>query len=399
MTTPNAPRRGAPTGYRLRLPGPTEVPERVRQAIARPVVNHRGPEFRADLAHAEALIQPVLGTKNRVLFFACTGTGAMEASIANIIAPGERLLVAVNGQFGERYAEIGRALGAQVDRIEFPWGEGVDPAAIEARVRETEYRAVIAIHNESSTGCVADLGALGAILRDRPTLLVVDSVSGLGGVEMRQDEWGVDIVVSASQKALMCPPGVGLASVGPKAWKIVNRDTAAPRFYWDFRKAAAAVEKSETSFTAPVSLIGGLGEALEMIHEEGLAAVLARHRRLSEALRAGGAALGLNDFTRSAMRSSTVVVFDVPEPLGGADIVRKIYERHQTVIAGARNRLAGRVIRIGTMGSFTAGTILTDLMQLEDVLTELGRPVRLGAGVDAALASLAASRTGAPGKK
>src|SRR5689334_23069174 len=151
MTTPNAPRREAPAGYRLRLPGPTEVPERVRQAIARPVVNHRGAEFRAELAHAEALTQPLLGTRNRVLFFACTGTGAMEASVANIIAPGERLLVAVNGQFGERYAEIGRAFGAQVDKVEFPWGEGVDPAAIEERVRQTDYRAVIAIHNESST--------------------------------------------------------------------------------------------------------------------------------------------------------------------------------------------------------------------------------------------------------
>ena len=392
MTMQNAPRRATPAGYRLRLPGPTEVPERVRQAIARPVVNHRGAEFRAELAHAEALIQPILGTRNRVLFFACTGTGAMEASVANIIAPGERLLVAVNGQFGERYAEIGRALGAQVDKLEFPWGEGVDPAAIEERVRQGNYRAVIAIHNESSTGCVAALAALGAILRDRPTLLVVDSVSGLGGVEMRQDAWGVDIVVSASQKALMCPPGIGLASVGPKAWKVVNRETSAPRFYWDFRRAAAAVEKSETSFTAPVSLIAGLGEALEMIHEEGLAEVLARHRRLSEALRAGGAALGLNDFTRSAMRSSTVVVFEVPEPLSGAEIVRKMYERHQTVIAGARNRLAGRVIRIGTMGSFSAATVVTDLMQLEEVLGEVGHAVRPGAGVDAALASLAGSR-------
>jgi aspartate aminotransferase-like enzyme len=353
------------------------------------VVNHRGIEFRAELAHTEALIQPILGTSNRVLFFACSGTGVMEASLANIVAPGERLLVAVNGQFGERYAEIGRALGAEVDRIEFPWGEGVDRAAVEERLRHAEYRAIVAIHNESSTGCVSDLAGLGAIVRDRPTLLVVDSVSGLGGVEMRQDAWGVDIVVSASQKALMCPPGVGLASVSPKAWAVVKRDSATPRFYWDFRKAAAAIEKSETPFTAPVALIGGLREALEMIHEEGLGAVLSRHRRLSAALRAGGAALGLRDFTRSDARSSTVVVFEVPEPLEGGAIVRQMYERHRTVIAGARNRLAGRVIRIGTMGSFSAGTILADLLQLEDVLSELGRPVTPGSGVAAAAAALA----------
>ena len=377
--------------YRLRLPGPTDVPERVRQAIARPVLNHRGPEFRAELARAEALIQPVLGTKNRVLFFACSGSGMMEAALANVVAPGERLLIVEQGQFGERFAAIARTLGADIDLLEVPWGETVDPAAVAERVSRAVYRAVVVVHNESSTGVVGDLRAIGAVLRDNPALLVVDSVSGLGGVEMRQDDWGVDVVVSASQKALMCPPGLGLASLSEKAWAVVNRDDRRPSFYWSFTKALASMERSETAFTAPVSLVAGLCEALDMMHAEGLPNVLARHRRLSDALRAGGRALGLEEFARAPVPSSTVVAFRVPDGLDGAQIVRALYQDHGTVIAGSRNRLSGRVIRIGTMGAFDAGTILTDLAHLEAVLSGLGRAVAPGAGLAAASGFLAAS--------
>jgi aspartate aminotransferase-like enzyme len=379
--------------YRLRLPGPTAVPERVRETIAQPVVSHRGPEFRATLARAEALLQPILGTRNRVLFFAASGTGMMEASLVNILAPGERVLIPAHGQFGERFAAIARAAGACVDTIEIPWGRAIDPGEIEARLRAADYRAVVVVHNESSTGVVADLAPIGALVRDRPTLLVVDSVSGLGGIEMRQDEWGIDVLVSASQKALMCPPGLGLASLSPRAWEVVNRTDRLGRFYWDFRKAAASIENGETPFTAPVPLVAGLAEALAMIHEEGLANVLGRHRRLSAALRAGCEALGLPRFAApDAPASSTVVCRSVPAPLHGGDIVRTMYQRHGTVIAGARNQLSGRIIRIGTMGSFEEADILTDLLHLELTLTELGWPVDPGAGVAGAVKELAHAR-------
>jgi len=379
------------SNYRLRLPGPTEVPERVRQALARPVVNHRGPEFRAELARAETLIQPVLGTRARVLFFACSGTGMMEAALTNVVAPGERLLVVEQGQFGERFAAIGRMLGAEIDLLEVPWGDTVDPAAVAERVRAKAYRAVVVIHNESSTSVVSDLKGIGAVLRDNPALLVVDSVSGLGGVEMCQDEWGVDIVVSASQKALMCPPGLGLASLSAKAWAVVNRDDRRPSFYWSFARALASMEKSETAFTAPVSLVAGLCEALEMIHAEGLPNVLARHKRLASALRVGGSALGLAEFARAPVLSSTVVAFKVPDGLDGSAIVKAMYQDHGTVIAGSRNRLQGRVIRIGTMGALDEGTILVDLAHLEAVLTAMGRPIEPGAGLTAASRFLAAT--------
>lgn len=378
-----------PPGYRLRLPGPTEVPEAVRAALARPMINHRGAEFRAMLAETERLIRPILGTGNPVAFLAGSGTAAMEAALANILAPGERVLVVSHGQFGERFADIARALGAEVDMLEFTWGEAPDPAVVGAKLAEADYGAMLVTHNESSTGAVADLAALGKLTQGKRTLLVTDSVSGLAGLEMRQDEWGVDIVVSASQKALMCPPGLGLVSLSERARARVMRNEAMPRFFFDLRKALANAEKHETPFTPSVSNIAGLHTALKMIEAETLPKVLARHRRLADALRAGGAAMGLSEFTRAPNRSTTVVVFEVPTGIQGGDIVRLMYQRHACVIAGARNRLQGRVIRIGVMGGHNEGTILTDLVQLESVLGELGHAVKPGAGVAAAAAFLA----------
>jgi aspartate aminotransferase-like enzyme len=360
-----------PKTYRLRLPGPTAVPERVRQALAEPVYGHRGPEFLEILRRTQEMLQPILGTANPVFLFASSGTGMMEAALTNIVAPGERLLIPIHGAFGERFADIARALGAEVDTTDIPWGQAIDPADIEKRVAAHDYRAVVLVHNESSTGVAADLAAIGAILRDRPTLLVVDSVSGLGGMEMRQDEWGVDIVASASQKALMCPPGMGLISMSEKAWGVVQRPDRLARYYWDFRKAKASAEKGETPFTTPVAMVAGLHAALEMIHQEGLAAVLERHRSLSTRLRDGCGALGLSSFPQAARLSNTVVCLNVPAGLHGKQIVRGMYERFGTVIAGSRNKLDGKVIRIGTMGAVSDEDIRLDLEQLAATLKEL----------------------------
>ena len=371
--------------YRLRLPGPTTVPERVRLALATPVVNHRGPEFAAILAETSALLQQVLGTKNDILLFACSGTGMMEASLANVLAPGDKLLVVANGQFAERFVTIARALGHEADTIDVPWGEAVCRDALATRLAGGDYRAVVAVHNESSTGTVANLAEIGAVVRKTPALLVVDSVSGLAGIEMKQDAWGVDVLIGASQKALMCPPGVGLASVSAKAWKVVDQDAGRPRFYWDFRKARDAAAQGQSAFTPAVSLVAGLREALRMIFEEGLPEVLARHRRLADGLRAGGKALGLTLFPRSPLVSDTVTVFDVPDGVEGSAIVRHLYERYGTVIAGARNRLAGKVIRFGTMGYLSEADIVTDLLHLERTLEDLGLSVERGAGMAAAV--------------
>jgi len=375
--------------YRLRIPGPISVPERVRQANARPVVNHRGAEMRAILGEIQRLIKPLFGTQAPVLTFGSSGTGVMEASLVNVLAPGEKVLALVHGQFGERYAQIARALGGEVDVIESEWGQVPDPQQVAASLDKAQYRAVVTVHNESSTGAVTDLAGIGALLRDRDTLFLVDSISGLAGMELRQDEWGVDIVVTGSQKALMCPPGLGFASVSDKARKVIERDDRCSRFYFDMRKALAGVDNNETAFTCPVSLLFGLHEALTMIHEEGLPQVFARHKRLSDALRAGCVALGLPAFGDQAAASRTVVVASVPEPLTGGAIVKHMYENYNTVIAGARNKLSGKVIRIGTMGQISEADILTDLHYLERTLTALGHDVPTpGCGVAAAMASL-----------
>ena len=374
--------------YRLRLPGPTAVPPAVLEAMARPVLSHRGPEFHDVMAETVELARPVFGTRGDILLFAGSGTAAMEASLANVLAPGEPVLIVIHGQFGERFKMIAEGMGAVVDTVESEWGDAPDPAAIAERLAARAYRAVCVTHNESSTGAVADLAAIGRIVAAHDALLVVDAVSSAGGMTLRQDDWHLDIVITASQKALMCPPGLGIIGVSEKAWTIVNREGGS-RFFWDFRRARAAAEKFETAFTTPVTLVAGLRQALRMIHAEGLPRVQARHRRLAAALRAGSEALGLPLFTRAEALSDTVSVFRVPEGLEGGTIVRHLYERHRTIIAGARNRLAGQVVRIGTMGHVHEGDVLTDLLHLEATLRHLGREVAPGAGVAAAAARLA----------
>lgn len=376
--------------YRLRLPGPTAVPERVRLAMARPVVNHRGPEFAACLDDITRALQPIMGTSNTPLLFAASGTGMMEASLVNILVPDDKLLVISNGQFAERFTAIANALGYPTDAIEVPWGSAVDPALLEKRLAAASYRAVVAVHNESSTGAVADLATIGKIVRETPALLVVDSISSLGGIDMRQDEWGIDVLIAASQKALMCPPGIGIACTSPKAWRVIDSDRARPRFYWDFRRARDSAAKSQTTFTPAVTLAEGLRESLRMIAEEGVDAVLARHRRLSGALKQGAATLGLTEFPTAPIKSNTVAVFNVPEGVNGGTIVKHLYQRYRTVIAGARNRLDGKVIRFGTMGYLGEADILADLLYLERTLDDLGLPVKQGAAVAAAAEALKA---------
>jgi aspartate aminotransferase-like enzyme len=376
-----------PSGYRLRIPGPTAVPERVRQAMALPVLSHRGPEFRTILTDCVDMLRGVAGTKGDVFLFGGSGTAGMEAALTNVLSPGDAILVLVNGQFGERFVSIAETTGAQVDRVEVPWGEACDPAEVATRLRARRYRAVACVHNESATGVVTDIAAIGALLAGTDTLLIVDSVSGLAGIDVRMDAWGIDILVGASQKALMSPPGLAVLAVGEKAMRAVEATTT-PRFFFDLRKAKAASLKGETAFTPPVSLVLGLREALAMIHDEGLPNVLKRHRRMSEALQAGCVALGLPMLPATELRSATVTVALVPEGMEGSAIVRHMYARYHTVIAGQRTRLANRVIRFGTMGAIGVQDILTDLEQLEETLRHLGRSIAPGAGVQAARASL-----------
>ena len=387
----------SPSVYRLRMPGPAAVPERVRAACALPVISHRGVEFRGLLSEVTHLLRGVLGTTGHVFLLGTSGTGGMEAALANVLSAGDAVLVVENGQFGERFSAIAAEMPVTLDRLQIPWGHAPDTGEIAQRAKAGAYRAVVVVHNESATGVVADLAAIGAVLRQTEALLVVDSVSGVGGVEMRMDEWGVDLVVTASQKSLMCPPGLAIAAVSEKAMRVIAAARGIPRFFFDFRKAKASLDKGETPFTPPVSLIFGLREALAMIDEEGLPAVLSRHARLSAALRAGFEALGFPIFPKAAF-SSTVTVGVVPDGLDGATIVRHMYAHYRTVIASQRTKLDNRVIRIGTMGFVGPEEILADLHYLERTLRDLGRAPEPGAGVAAASRVLAQLKNGRPGR-
>ena len=377
--------RGLP--YRLRLPGPTAVPDRVRQAIAGLVVDHHGPEFHALVGEIQSRIRPIFGTRGKVLAFAGSGTAAMEAALANVAPPGTPVLVVANGQFGVRFGQIARALGCAVDMLEVEWGTAPDPAVIRQRLEQRDYSVLCVTHNETSTGVTADLPAIGELTKNRATLLLVDSVSGLAGLPVEQDRWHLDLVIGASQKAFMCPPGIGLVGVSAKAWAVIERGHGG-RFFWDFRKASVALDKMESAFTPPVSLLAGLAEALRMIDEEGFANVLARHRRLAAGLRAGLTALDLAPFPREAS-SDTVTVMRMPEGLDGNAMIRRLYEGYRTVIAGSRTSLSGKLIRIGTMGYVSEGDILTDLHYIERALADLGRAPREGVGIATAAATFA----------
>jgi aspartate aminotransferase-like enzyme len=378
-----------PSGYRLRMPGPAAIPERVRAACALPIISHRGAEFRAILDEVTGALRRLLGTRRHVFLLGASGTGGMEAALVNVLSAGDAVLIVENGQFGERFSSIAEGLPVELDRLVIPWGEVPDPELIAARVNAKRYRAVVVIHNESATGVVAGLAAIGAVLRDTETLLVVDSVSGVGGVDFRMDEWGVDVVVTASQKCLMCPPGLAIAGVSEKAMRVIDAARGIPRYSLDFRRAKTSLDKGETPFTPPVSLILGLREALAMIDEEGLPAVLKRHARLATALRAGFEALGFPMFPKGRPFSATVTVGVVPEGLDGSAIVRHMYSNYRTVIAGQRTKLRNRVIRIGTMGFVGPEDILADLHYLECTLRDLGHAPAPGAGVQAAAAALA----------
>jgi len=377
-----------PSDYRLRLPGPTAIPERVRAACALPIISHRGGEFREALFEVTELLRGVFGTRGDVFLLGTSGTGGMEAALVNVLSAGDAVLVVENGQFGERFSSIAQTMPVVLDRMEVPWGRAPGATEIAARVKTKPYRAVVVVHNESATGVVADMAAIGAVLRDTDTLLVVDSVSGIGGVEMRMDEWGLDVVIGASQKSLMCPPGLAMAAVSARAMRVAEAATGMPRYSLDFRRAKRSLEKGETPFTPPVSLILGLREALHMIGEEGLPAVLARHARLASALRAGFEALDFPMYPVGNF-SATVTVGVVPDGLDGGTIVRHMYANYHTVIASQRTKLDNRVIRIGTMGLLAATDILADLHYLECTLRDLGRTPERGAGVAAAARALA----------
>ena len=278
----------------LRIPGPTPVQTAVLAELARPVINHRGPEFAALLRRVTARLQYVFQTTSPVLTFPASGTGGQECALVNLFSPGEHVVAITIGHFGNRFAHIAERFGLQVSRISFPWGEAADPAIVEARLNElAPYRGVLLTHNETSTGVTNDIQTLAALLRrhNPDALIVVDTVSSLGCIPLEMDAWGIDVAFTASQKGLMCPPGLMMLAAGPRAWE-AHAQACLPRFYFDWASARRSLERGQHPVTPPVSLFFALDLALELLLAEGMEAVFARHQHLGEYVRRGTAPLG-----------------------------------------------------------------------------------------------------------
>jgi len=333
----------------------------------------------------------VYRTRAPVLPYASSGTGVLEAAVVNTLSPGDPVLAFSCGAFGDRFAEIARRYGARVTKIDVEWGQAVPPDLVgEALQKNPDARAILVTHNETSTGVQNDLRVIAHSRGDHPALLLVDAVSSLGAIPLETDAWGLDVVVTASQKALMCPPGVGFVAASQRAWE-AHRVARMPRYYWDFTLLRTSLEREipETPFTPAVSIFYALQEGLRLLRAEGLEASFARHRRLARATRAGIEAMGLRPVADAACASSTVTAVWLPEGLSARALVDEMYERHRIVLAGGQGKLSGRIFRIGHLGHVHPQDILRCMEALEDVLTRLHYSVPRGAGVAAAEETLA----------
>ena len=367
----------------LMTAGPTPVPPAVSQAMAAPMLYHRAPAFVELYERVLGKLPYVFQTENPVLAFAASGTGAMESAVANLVRPGVPALACAAGKFGERWIELCDAYGDQTVRYEPGWGERLDPAEIDRLLTENDgIEVVLATLSETSTGVVHDVAAIAEVARSHGALLAVDAVSGLGAAELRQDEWGIDVVVAGSQKALMCPPGLAFASVSERALEYAAGKPGG-RYYFDWGKGAKAQAKGNSAFTPAVSLFLGLDVALDMIREEGLEDVLARHALLARATRAGAAAIGLEIYGDADERSTVVTAVELPDSIDGAKVPGAL-RRLGITANGGQEHLKGRIIRIAHCGYFGAFDILTSLSGLEMALSQLGFEVEHGAGVGAA---------------
>ena len=365
----------------LFTPGPTPVPPQVLAALAEPIVHHRSPDFRPIYERCLARLREVCRTQQDVLLFTASGTGAFESAVANLVSPGESHLVVSAGNFGERWVSLTTAYGADVDHLRYAWGETPEPDDVRARLRERESKAVWVVQSETSTGVVADVQALAAAAKESGALVVVDAVSSLGAVPCETDAWGLDAVVSGSQKALMTPPGLGLCAVSEAAYGATG---SSPRFYFDWERTRKAQAKLDAAFTPPVSLVAALDVALGLLLEEGLDAAFERHIRLGRAARAGAKAMGLELFSPDEDRSAVVTAVRSPEGIDAGDIVKALRDRFGMTIAGGQGELQGKIFRLGHIGWFDVFDIMTMLGAVELVLSELGADIDRGAAVTAA---------------
>ena len=372
----------------LRIPGPTPLPERVVRSMNRPMIDHRGPEFASILAEVTQGAKRVFKTSNDLLLLTSSGTGGLESAIANLVSPGDEVIAALCGNFGERFAALAAAYGADVTRLEFEWGQPVDPDDLAVVVaRHPNAKVVLLTHNETSTGLMNPLRDLARVAHDAGRIAVVDGVSSISSIAIETDVWGVDVAVSGSQKGWMAPPGIALVSISERAWA-QQAKAKSPRFYFDWKESKVWAEKGMTPFTPAIPVVFALQEGLRMLEEEGLDNVYERHARLARATQVGLEALGFRLFAQEGFRSHTVTGAVPPPGLDVAALRAVLNDRYGVVIAGGQGKMSGKMVRVGHLGAVAEGDVVQVLWAIEQALEQLDIAPADGRGVAAASASL-----------
>ena len=366
----------------LFTPGPTPIPPEALLAMAQPIDYHRSEDTVALIKDVLEKLKHVFQTENDVLFLTSSGTGGMEGAVANLLSRGDKVIVIRSGKFGERWADICTAFGVEVIPIDVTWGNAVEPQAVETLLTEhPDVQAVYATLCETSTGVLHDIEALANLTRVRPTLLVVDAVSGLGADDLQMDKWGVDVVISCAQKGLMTPPGLAVVALNQRAWNAVERSDL-PKYYFDFRKAYESGLDGSVPYTPAVTLLTALQCALNRICEEGIRNTIARHRRLATATRSAVKALGLSLFATSP--ANTVTAIRLPEEVDGKAFVNLMLDEYGITYAGGQSQLSGKIVRIAHLGWMNENDVIVAISAFERGLMEIGCKVPIGAGVTAA---------------
>ncbi len=373
----------------LRIPGPTPLPEAVREASARQMVNHRGPEFRELITRVTERLKVPFATDNDILILTASGTGAMEAVVVNHLSPGDPVLAVSIGSFGERFTRIATTYGADVTKLDVEWGQAADPEAVAAALRSMasdgkSARAILLTHNETSTGVENPLRELAAVTHEvsPETLILVDAISGLGAVPFETDGWGLDVVATGSQKSWMSPPGLAMVSVGERAWSAAER-ARMPRFYFDLAKARKSLASGETPWTPAVGVLFAMDVALEMLESEGYPHIFARHQSCAAAARAGLAALGYQLFADQRFASKTVTSASLPEGVEWSALNKEMRARG-LVVAGGQDWLAGKILRIGHLGDVDVEHVVEAIGVIAEASAAVGMSVDGEAAVDEA---------------
>jgi aspartate aminotransferase-like enzyme len=365
-------------------PGPTMLPPEVLLKMAEPIMHHREPEFEKIFAEIREGLKYLFQTKNEVLIFTSSGTGAMEGAVSNLLSKGDKAIVVRGGKFGERWGEICKAYGIEFISIDVEWGKAVDPRRIKELLEsDPSIRAVYTQASETSTGVKHPIQAIADLVkRYEDRVIVVDAITGIGVFNIPTDAWGLDVVISGSQKALMLPPGLSFATLSDKAWKLAEKSTL-PKYYFDFKKEFKNTKKNQSSYTPAISLFVGLKETLHMIRKEGLEAVFRRHEKLAEATRQAVKALGLELYAPDSP-SSAVTAVKIPEKIDGEKLKDLFFERFGITVAEGQDRAKGKIIRIAHMGYYERLDMVMVISALEMLLKEMGYPFELGTGVKAA---------------